>query len=193
MLLGGHLRSRAEAIDEYFGIGRTLQCRWDLVITAEGCLDFQSPQGKMTTEVARRARLHGAQVVALAGTLGAGAEGCYDAGLDAFTSIMKGPTSLEDAIAKTAELVQDGAERLMRTIAAGLVLGRGSGMHSLPEAPQSLPKSSVRSDIGKTTSVDTNEVSGTKFIRNEVAGKKVVRLSWMRWSLRKADRQDARV
>lgn len=187
MLLGGHLRGRAEAIDEYFGIESTLQCRWDLVITAEGCLDFQSPQGKMTTEVARRAQLHGAQVVALAGTLGAGAEGCYDAGLNAFTSIMKGPTSLEDAIAKTAELVQDGAERMMRTIAAGLVLGRGSGMHSLPKAPQNLPRSSwwggVRSDIGKTTSMDTIEV----------AGKKVFRLSWMRWSLRKDGGQGARV
>jgi glycerate kinase len=131
ILLGGHLRSRVEAIDEYFGINDVFQSRWALVITAEGCIDFQSPQGKMTTEIARRAQLHGAQVVALAGRLGDGAEGCYNAGIGAFTSIMKGPTSLEDAIATTEKLVQDGAERMMRAIGTGLVLGNGLGMHSL--------------------------------------------------------------
>jgi glycerate kinase len=132
MLLGGRLRPRIEAIDEYFGLEFIFKrCYWNLVITAEGCIDSQSPQGKMTTEVARRAQLHGTQVVALAGTLGEGAEGCYDAGIQAFTSIVKGPTSLEDAMEKTEKLVQDGAEGLMRAIEAGLALGKGLGMHSL--------------------------------------------------------------
>lgn len=131
MLLGGRLRSRVDAIDEYFGLNSIFRSHWDLVITAEGCIDFQSPQGKMTTEVARRAQAHGSQVVALAGTLGDGAEGCYDAGIQAFSSIMKGPTSLEDAIVKTENLVQDGAERMMRAIGTGLVLGKELGMHSL--------------------------------------------------------------
>lgn len=67
ILLGANLRARSEAINEYFEFDRIFEQRWDFVITAEGSLDGQSTQGKMTTEVARRAKRKGAQVVALAG------------------------------------------------------------------------------------------------------------------------------
>jgi glycerate kinase len=76
----------------------------------------------MTTEVARRARTNGAQVVALAGTIGEGANDCYGAGIKAMTSILKGPMSLEDAIVQTEFLVKDGAEKVMRMIKVGLAL-----------------------------------------------------------------------
>ncbi|KAF2012919.1 glycerate kinase [Aaosphaeria arxii CBS 175.79] len=124
LLLGARLRARSEAINEYFEFDRVFEQQWDFVITAEGSLDSQSTQGKMTTEVARRARRHGAQVVALAGTIGEGADGCYGAGIKAFTSILKGPSSLEDAIAETEKLVKDGAEKVIRMILVGLALGR---------------------------------------------------------------------
>ncbi|ENI06622.1 hypothetical protein COCC4DRAFT_192551 [Bipolaris maydis ATCC 48331] len=125
MLLGAQLRARGEAINEYFEIDRVLDQQWDFVITAEGSLDFQSPNGKMTTEIARRARRNGAQVVALAGTIGEGADGCYSAGIKAFTSILRGPLSLDEAIVQTEALVKDGAEKVMRMILVGLALGRG--------------------------------------------------------------------
>ena len=124
MLLGAKLRARSEAINEYFEFDRVFEQRWDIVITAEGSLDSQSTQGKMTTEVARRARQHGAQVVALAGTIGEGADGCYGAGIKAFTSILRGPSSLEKAIEDTEKLVKDGAEKVLRMILVGLALGR---------------------------------------------------------------------
>ncbi|KAF2789738.1 glycerate kinase [Melanomma pulvis-pyrius CBS 109.77] len=124
LLLGAKLRPRSEAINEYFEFDRVFEQQWDFVITAEGSLDSQSTQGKMTTEVARRAKRHGAQVVALAGTIGEGADGCYSAGIKAFTSILRGPSSLEDAIAETEKLLKDGAEKVMRMILVGLALGR---------------------------------------------------------------------
>jgi len=126
MLLGAKLRPRGEAINEYFEFEQVFEQekQWDFVIIAEGSLDSQSTQGKMTTEVARRARRHGAQVVALAGTIGEGADGCYGAGIKAFTSILNGPSSLEDAIAETERLVEDGAEKVMRMVMVGLALGR---------------------------------------------------------------------
>ncbi|KAF1949637.1 glycerate kinase [Byssothecium circinans] len=105
MLLGARLPPRSEAISQYFEFDR-------------------STQGKMTTEVSRRAKRHGAQVVALAGTIGEGADGCYGAGIKAFTSILRGPSSLEEAIAETERLVKDGAEKVMRMILVGLALGR---------------------------------------------------------------------
>ncbi|KAF2267739.1 glycerate kinase [Lojkania enalia] len=125
MLLGAKLCPRSEAINEFFEFDRVFaDNQWDFVITAEGSLDSQSIRGKMTTEVARRARQHGAQVVALAGTIGEGADGCYGAGIKAFTSILRGPSSLEEAIAETEKLVKDGAEKVMRMIMVGLALGR---------------------------------------------------------------------
>jgi glycerate kinase len=77
----------------------------------------------MTTEVARQAKRNGAQVVALAGTIGEGADGCYGAGINAMTSILKGPMTLEDAIGQTDILVKDGAEKVMRMIMMGFTLG----------------------------------------------------------------------
>ncbi|KZM26006.1 glycerate kinase [Ascochyta rabiei] len=124
MMLGARLRARSDAINEYFEFDRVFEKQWDFVITAEGSLDSQSTQGKMTTEIARRAKGCGAQVVALAGTIGEGADGCYGAGIKAFTSIMRGPLTLEEAISQTENLVEDGAEKVVRMIMVGMALGK---------------------------------------------------------------------
>jgi glycerate kinase len=123
MMLGARLRARSDVINEYFEFDRVFEKQWDFVITAEGSLDSQSTQGKMTTEVARRAKPRGAQVIALAGTIGEGADGCYGAGIKAFTSIMRGPLTLEEAIVQTENLVKDGAEKVVRMIMVGMALG----------------------------------------------------------------------
>jgi glycerate kinase len=124
MLLGARLRARSEAINEYFEFDRVFEQQWDFVITAEGSLDGQSTQGKMTTEVARRAKRKGAQVVALAGQIGAGAQATYGAGIKAYTSILNGPSTLEKAIEQTEVLIQDGAEKVVRMIMVGLALAK---------------------------------------------------------------------
>jgi glycerate kinase len=124
MMLGTRLRERSGAIDEYFQFDHVFEKQWDFVITAEGSLDGQSTQGKMTTEVARRAKRRGAQVVALAGTIGEGADATYGAGIKAFTSILRGPSTLEEAIGQTENLIKDGAEKVVRMIMVGLALGR---------------------------------------------------------------------
>lgn len=133
MLLGGKLRARNEAINEYFNINNILDQHWDFVFTAEGSLDFQSSKGKMTVEIARRARQTGAQVVALAGTIGDGADTVYDEGIEAFTSILNGPLSLEEAIKETEKLLKDAAETTMRMIQMGMTLREGSPTFTLLE------------------------------------------------------------
>jgi glycerate 2-kinase len=127
MMLGTRLRARSEAINEYFKLNRVFEQHWDFVITAEGSLDGQSTEGKMTTEVARRAKSKGAQVVALAGQIGQGADATYGAGIKAYTSILKGPSTLEEAIGQTKVLIEDGAEKVLRMIMVGLALGRRHG------------------------------------------------------------------
>ncbi len=92
----------------------------DLVITAEGAIDFQTPKGKVPAEVARRAALYGVPVVALAGTLGQGARDVHDIGIDAIASIVSVPMSLQDAVEDGERLLVEATERMMRTLALGV-------------------------------------------------------------------------
>ncbi|WP_417365814.1 glycerate kinase [Glutamicibacter arilaitensis] len=91
----------------------------DLVITAEGAIDFQTPKGKVPAEVARRASLHGVPVVALAGTLGRGCRDVHDIGIDAIASIMPIPMTLQEAVDDGERLLIEASERFMRTIILG--------------------------------------------------------------------------
>ncbi|MEM7032626.1 MAG: glycerate kinase [Chloroflexota bacterium] len=88
----------------------------ELVITAEGALDYQTPRGKVPAEVARRAKEIDLPVLALAGTLGHQVEDNYQSGIDAFTSIMPAPLTLEVALDRADELLTDSAERMMRLV-----------------------------------------------------------------------------
>ncbi|SKA82856.1 glycerate kinase [Thiothrix eikelboomii] len=70
----------------------------DLVITGEGKIDGQTAHGKTPIGVARRAKQHGVPVIALAGSITAGAEAVYDQGIDAVFSIVPGVVTLPDAL-----------------------------------------------------------------------------------------------
>ncbi|RYP67806.1 hypothetical protein DL769_005668 [Monosporascus sp. CRB-8-3] len=141
LLLGAELRPRSEAADEYFGLRAAFEKPWDVVITGEGSLDSQSARGKMTVEVARRARKLDAQVIVLAGTIGSGAESIYDAGVAAFTSILDGPSSLEQAIKNTDRLLKDAAERSIRMLRAGMSLSNNSNnKEQFPSSGPGYPK-----------------------------------------------------
>ncbi len=91
----------------------------DLVITAEGAIDFQTPKGKVPAEIARRASLHGVPVVALAGTLGRGCRDVHDIGIDAIASIMPIPMTQQEAVDDGERLLIEASERFMRTIILG--------------------------------------------------------------------------
>jgi hypothetical protein len=57
--------------------------RADLVVTAEGAIDFQTPRRKVPAEVARRAQAAGVPVLALAGSTGKDSSDVHAAGIDA--------------------------------------------------------------------------------------------------------------
>ena len=94
----------------------------DLVLTAEGAIDEQTPRGKIPAEVARIAGLHGVPVVALAGTIGHRAHVNYDTGIDAIASIL--PTALpwDEALAGGARYLADATERVLRLVMVGRAL-----------------------------------------------------------------------
>lgn len=70
----------------------------DIVITGEGCLDFQTAMGKVPVGVARLAKKYGAKVLAFAGGVTEDAAECNTAGIDAFFPIVRGVTTLDEAM-----------------------------------------------------------------------------------------------
>jgi glycerate kinase len=93
----------------------------DIIITGEGGIDFQTQFGKTPYGVAQVAKKHGKPVIAVAGTIGEGADELYSKGIDAVVSILDSPMSLEDAIQQTSTLLVATGERIGRL----LMLGRG--------------------------------------------------------------------
>ncbi|MFD5869182.1 glycerate kinase [Corynebacterium sp. NPDC060344] len=98
----------------------------DLVVTAEGAIDFQTPNGKVPAEIARRAQRGGAPVLALAGSLGHGAPQVHDCGIGAIASIMTVPMALEDAVRDGRALLSDAAARSIRLLLLGAAVASRS-------------------------------------------------------------------
>lgn len=123
-LIGATLWPRYEVVTHYINI-QTMFDDCDLVITAEGSIDDQTPRGKIPAEVARLAKQRGLPVIAIAGTIGPGAKVNYDFGIDAFTCILQRPTTLSDAISEAEILTRESAECVMRMVKVGRMLGKG--------------------------------------------------------------------
>lgn len=70
----------------------------DVVITGEGRLDFQTAMGKVPIGVARLAKKYGARVLAFAGSVTDDAWKCNEEGIDAFFPIVRGVTTLDEAM-----------------------------------------------------------------------------------------------
>ncbi|MBW4535741.1 MAG: glycerate kinase [Pleurocapsa minor HA4230-MV1] len=117
-LIGAKLYPRYEIVMKYLDLDRLLP-ESDLVITAEGCLDYQTPHGKIPAEVASRAKIYDLPVIALAGSLGKGAEVNWQHGIDYFTSIVDRPCQLSEAIADAATLLTNSAESMARLMLVG--------------------------------------------------------------------------
>jgi glycerate kinase len=124
---GATLHPRFKIVMQYLAFDKLLG-EADLLITAEGSLDGQSPYGKVPCEVARRAREKGIPVIALAGTIGKGVDATFENGIDAFASIIKRPCTLDEAIAKGEKLLRRAAEDAMRMVAVGMRLAAAADL-----------------------------------------------------------------
>ena len=72
----------------------------DVVVTGEGRIDFQTAMGKAPIGVAKLAKKYGKRVVAFAGCVTEDAEECNNHGIDAFFPIVRGITTLDEALDK---------------------------------------------------------------------------------------------
>ncbi|WP_205944500.1 glycerate kinase family protein [Pelagibius litoralis] len=117
-LIGARLHPRYDIVMQYFDIERQLR-KVDLVLTAEGRLDDQTPYGKVPVEVATRAKRHGVPVIVLAGSIGKGAYTNLNHGIDAYASIIKAPCSLDEAMVSGCKLLTHAAEHAVRMVGIG--------------------------------------------------------------------------
>ena len=131
--LNATLHPRYDIIMKYQQVEQKLP-GMDLVISAEGAIDFQTPKGKVPAEVARMAKLYGIPVVVLAGTIGKNAQDNYDYGIDAFTTILQTPCTLEHAITNCESLVESATERLLRAILVGMHMSQRAHDFALEQA-----------------------------------------------------------
>lgn len=122
-LIGAQLHPRFDIITKFLNIS-TLVKGCDMVITAEGGIDEQTPRGKIPAEVARIAKGKGVPVIALAGTVGVNARCNYEAGIDAYASILQAPCNLQTAIREAERLLIDCAESTTRMVMVGWQLKR---------------------------------------------------------------------
>ncbi|MEW6547082.1 MAG: glycerate kinase [Bacillota bacterium] len=115
------LISGAHLVLEYSGLQRRLE-KADLVITGEGRMDFQTQRGKAPAAVAAAARRAGVPVVAVCGSIAASPEQLEETGIAVALGITEGPTTLEESMARAAELLERAGERLARLLQLGSTL-----------------------------------------------------------------------
>jgi glycerate kinase len=116
--LKAELRRGVDLVLDLVGLNERLRDA-DLVITAEGQIDFQTAFSKAPAGVAERARAHGVPCIAIAGSVGSGLEALHNLGINAVFSLCPGPVSLEQAIASGGNYLAAAAEQAVRAFLAG--------------------------------------------------------------------------
>lgn len=113
--LQGELKSGVSLILEETNLSEKMQGA-DLVITGEGRLDEQSAMGKAPIGVAKLAKTQGIPVIAFAGAVAEGAKSCNQAGIDAYFPILRGISTLEEAMNKenARRNLEDTVEQVIR-------------------------------------------------------------------------------
>jgi glycerate kinase len=89
--------------------------RSDVVVTGEGCFDWQSLRGKVVAGVARAATQVGTPVVVLAGQVLVGRREAQSIGVESAYAVARSPQEVTQALADPAGTLAARAERVART------------------------------------------------------------------------------
>ena len=116
--LNGKLRKGVDIVLDFVDIDKALT-NTNLVITGEGQLDFQTIYNKAPIGVARRAKHLGIPVIAISGSLGENFSVVHEHGIDAASSIVSKPMTLEEASKNAPELISTATEQALRYMKIG--------------------------------------------------------------------------
>jgi len=115
---GGRLEGGVDLVIEAVNLRERLHAA-DLCLTGEGALDGQSAFGKTAVGVARLAHSLRCPTLAVAGSIGPGAEAVLEQGVDAYFSICPGPVPIDEAIERASELLENATAQAVRAFLAG--------------------------------------------------------------------------
>lgn len=118
VFLNATLKSGIETVLDLVDFDTRLQ-GVSLVVTGEGCTDWQSAFGKVLHGVGMRCKKYHIPVVALAGSMGQGAEQIYESGIDSILTTVNAPMELHTALEQAEELYLNAARRLFRMLKVG--------------------------------------------------------------------------
>ena len=85
----------------------------DLIFTAEGKMDHQSIQGKLTGEIAKLGKNYSIPVIGLTGELVGDRDNFYKNGFSGVFSIQNGPMELYESLSYSSELLTDITSRVL--------------------------------------------------------------------------------
>ncbi len=115
---GGRLEGGVNLVIDAVNLRERLHAA-DLCLTGEGALDGQSAFGKTAVGVARLAHSLRCPTLAVAGSIGPGAEAVLEQGVDAYFSICPGPVPIDEAIERASELLENATAQAVRAFLAG--------------------------------------------------------------------------
>lgn len=113
--LDGKLKKGIDLVIKYSGLEEKVKL-CDFVFTGEGSIDYQTKFGKTPIGVASVAKKYGKPVIALAGKVGDNIDDLYDNGIDSIFGIMRGVTSIEEALKAGEENIEKASENVIRLI-----------------------------------------------------------------------------
>ena len=118
--VGASLRSGFEVIAETYQLQQRLaDGPWQLLVTGEGQVDFQSVQGKLVGRIAEMAAVHAIPVLVIAGAVSGELDELYQEGVTSVASIVPGPMSLDEAMRDAPTLLRRRLTDLCRLWRAG--------------------------------------------------------------------------
>lgn len=122
VFLRSQLKSGIETVLDLIEFDRRLK-GVSLVVTGEGCTDWQSCYGKVVQGVGDRCRKHNVPAVALVGGMGEGAEQIYEHGIRSIVTTVNGIMPPKEAFKNAEILYYQAALRLFRLLKTGMELG----------------------------------------------------------------------
>lgn len=122
VILRAQLKSGIETVLDLIEFDRRLK-GVSLVVTGEGCTDWQSCYGKVVQGVGDRCRKHNVPAVALVGGMGEGAEQIYEHGIRSIVTTVNGIMPPKEAFKNAEILYYQAALRLFRLLKTGMELG----------------------------------------------------------------------
>jgi len=120
--IDGNLKPGFEIIKDTINLEEIMKDKkFDLVITGEGQINYQTVNGKLPVGVANLAKKYNIPVIAFVGSIGEGADMVYQAGIDSIMSVIDRPMDLEEALDNAEDLLEKAITRFIRMV---ISLGR---------------------------------------------------------------------